>query len=363
MPATGKVYSKGWRTKSGKHKQPRKPQTKRMQETLPAYVAAPGELDWLDNLYERTLRAIEGNVQVEAQRPAWCNSGQQDYQQQDYQQQDYLNIRVAPTFNYVEECNVSIEHTEAQVNESIERTKAQVNELIALLQDRKAQLQAQAEMEMVDEIAEALFPYNYLNAWIPHADPTDADNEASDSEHEFEVHASGNDHNMQNVQPEDGEIDAPEDEMEVDNTDASESSGLWGHGEYIDDGAKSPDDDDDYVASEHEDEEDGQEGEEGEDVEWVEAEAEADDDDDDPDVPGLYLPPMVELESADEEIQPIGECCLIICRMSSNKGRTSKKSKNGRSRMQVDQEGYKKRLQKHDGLTQSRKRLVVLLAT
>lgn len=29
--------------------------------------------------------------------------------------------------------------------------------------------------------------------------------------------------------------------------------------------------------------------------------------------------------------------------MSSNKGRTSKKSKNGRSRVQIDQNGYKKR--------------------
>ena len=77
-------------------------------------------------------------------------------------------------------------------------------------------------------------------------------------------------------------------------------------------------------------------------MEWVEAEAEADDDDNQ-EAPGLYLPPMVELESVDEKIQPIGELCLIICRMSSNKGRTSKKSKNGRSRVQVDQDGYKER--------------------
>lgn len=64
---------------------------------------------------------------------------------------------VAPTFNKVEEWDQPV---------PTERTEAEVNHLIALLQGRQALLQAQAELEMVEEIAKVLFPYNYSNIHI-----------------------------------------------------------------------------------------------------------------------------------------------------------------------------------------------------
>ncbi|KAJ8112490.1 hypothetical protein OPT61_g5154 [Boeremia exigua] len=98
-------------------------------------------------------------------------------------------------------------------------------------------------------------------------------------------------------------------------------SDLWGSSSYIDDGAKDDDDDEDYVQSHSATSESSNAREQS-----SEGEIEVYHHGDDNEIyPVDYIAPQIEPDAQDEMMQPIGQYCIVICRMSSNKGITSKK--------------------------------------
>ncbi|KAF2626689.1 hypothetical protein BU25DRAFT_92791 [Macroventuria anomochaeta] len=127
-----------------------------------------------------------------------------------------------------------------------------------------------------------------------------------------------------------------------------EFSTLWGSEKFVAAGVREDDaDDEDYFASQDGpgDDDGFDEAEDDEEDDGMDAEGgqEGDGDDDDPGIWVGYIAPETEIDGNDKQVQPIEKYCIVICRMSSNKGITSKESKDGRNRVQINHKGMKRR--------------------